>query len=201
MSKPLGKSGERYISVYSGYFNVQKVLDGKSVCFARFKELCDAVEYRDKCIANNWDLSLRLIKPHRPLSGMKYIQKVIGGYQVSKVIDGCKTHFGYFKTREEAMEHRDYCVEHNWSSDCIHKLCERHRLPRYITYNKGSYVVQKHLGNGRMFNMRFNNVEDAVRERDLLMSVDWDEERLIELDEAYGSNYDGGFNEHLLSER
>ena len=183
----VSNTGERYISYYSGYYNIQKRIDGRAICFARFHNLEEAVMYRDKLVEQDWNIELRLIKPHKNVDGMKYIQKVVGGYQLSKVVDGHKRHYGYFKSLKEAMKHRDYCVEHDWSEDCIHRCYKKHNLPSYITYNRGGYVVQKYNRDNEWVGMRFRDLDDAVHERDLLVMVDWDEEKLIELDEARGT--------------
>lgn len=185
--KKVGRSGERYISYYSGYYNIQKRINGKAICFARFHTLKEAIEYRDKLVEQDWSMSLRLVKPPRPVTGMKYIQRVTGGYQVNKRVNGKKMHYGYFKDKRDAMKHRDYCISHDWSEDCIRRCYKKHNLPDYITYNRGGYVVQKYNRDKEWVGIRFRDLDDAVHERDLLVSVDWDEERLMELDEARGT--------------
>lgn len=46
----------RYITEYDGFYIVRKIIDGKLTNFAFLKDLDDAKEERDICMACNWDL-------------------------------------------------------------------------------------------------------------------------------------------------
>ena len=196
----MSNTGVKHISRVNGYYIISKTLNGKTNYYGCFKSLTDAIKYKGYCEEHNWDDSC--IPPKRSYTkqgNLKNIQNINDiGWQVNKVINGVKTHYGWFKTLQEAKEHRDYCEEHNWSRDCILRRNRLHGLPKYITINKDKYVLQKYRSDGSILNIRFNRLEDAVKERDLLMKCGWSEERLMELDEAYGSDYCGGSTEHLL---
>lgn len=205
MSNFGSNTGERFISFFTGKFNLQKSVNGKAVSFGRFDTLDEAKRHRDYCIRNGWDvdkckLNTRPPNPNRE----KYIHKVGNAYHINKYHKGgVYVYYGSFETLEEAKRHRDYCIKHNWSEDCKKLQRKKYDLPSYITVNKDGYLLQKKPSKdgGEYYGRWFRTLEEAIHERDLLLMVDWDEDRLIELDEAYGSNYDGGFNEHLLSER
>lgn len=47
-----------------------------------------------------------------------YYNKQRGNWIIQKSINGKKQHFGSFKGYEDAVKHRDYCIEHEWSDDC-----------------------------------------------------------------------------------
>ena len=183
--RPIGATGERYITYTNNKYRVQKRVDGRQVDYGGFNSLHEAIVHRNYCHINEWDLRC---KANLKDPSMRYIQRLpSGGYQVSKTMDKNKIHYGYFDNLQDAQRHRDYCVSHDWSKDCIMKTKQCYDLPKHISYNKGKYVVQKYFGKGEVLTIRFNNLVDAVHERDLLMSVDWDEERLMELDECEGT--------------
>ena len=49
------------------------------------------------------------------------------------------------------------------------------------------YYIQKKVDGELKLWYGFKSVEDAVRERDLLIRVGWDDDKLMELDEAEGT--------------
>ena len=47
-----------------------------------------------------------------------YYNKKVKRWVVQKTINGRCHHFGSFTSKEKAYEHRDYCMEHDWSERC-----------------------------------------------------------------------------------
>ena len=54
----------------------------------------------------------------------KYIQSRNNHYYVRKTINGRTRLFGTYKTLEDAVKIRDYCMEHGWKQYSIDKYCE-----------------------------------------------------------------------------
>lgn len=185
----MSNTGVTNISLINGYYIVSKTINGQHRHYGCFKTLQEAINHKNYCEKHNWNKEcIPLKRPFKKHSTLKNIQEIKGkGWQVHKTIDRVKRQYGWFNSLVDAKEHRDYCEKHNWGEECILRKYNPHKLPRYISVNVGKYVLQKHRNDGTMINIRFNRLEDAVHERDLLMSVDWDEDKLIELDEAEGT--------------
>lgn len=192
----------RYVyQVNPNWFIVKKFLDGDTVYFGGFTNLDEAKKHRDYCIEHDW--SLDCVKSKRD-DEMRYLSQLPSNkyviYKNLKVDGEYRTvYFGVFECLSEAKEYRDYCIEHEWDI----KLCKRRYssqgLPKYITRQDDGFIVQRrNYRTGEGYSQRFKTLEDAVRERNLLIQCDWDEDELIGLDECYGSDYDGGPTEHLL---
>ena len=58
--KPNWKTGEKNIyKNANGMYCIRKTVDGKLRYFASFKELSDAVKYREYCKTHDWDMKCR----------------------------------------------------------------------------------------------------------------------------------------------
>lgn len=57
-------------------------------------------------------------------TGEKYIQSRDGHYYVRKSIKGETRTFGTYRTLEDAVLLRDYCMEHGWKQHSIDRYCE-----------------------------------------------------------------------------
>ncbi|MBR3213186.1 MAG: hypothetical protein IKF79_01605 [Methanosphaera sp.] len=117
----------------------------------------------------------------REVIGTKYItcSKIRGKtwYPVQKRIDGKTCHFGTGRTLIEALMIRDWCVMNNWekSYPMPHSTGEK-----YIRKLQGYYCIQK-IVNGKFEHFgSFKTLEDAVKERDLLIQCNWDFDALCE---------------------
>lgn len=184
----MSNTGEKYISFYSGLYNICKKVDTKYVRFGGFHTLEEAIHHRDYCIENDWSLDCVHRKYKKRSIRHKHVRRVHNTWQIIKQLDNKTYNFGSFRTLEAAIKHRDYCIEHNWSLDCKYVRNKKHHLPKYITpARNGRYYIQKKVGGELKLWYGFRSVEDAVRERDLLMRVGWDDDKLIELDEAEGT--------------
>ena len=181
----------RYITYYNGTYRIQKNIKGKVTYFGSFNTLQEAQIHRDYCIQNNWSLQCKKRINRERNSKMAYISSSHEGYyQVKKYINNKSVQFASFNDLKEAQEYRDYCIKQNWSLDCVKQKCNKYDLPRYVTYdtNKKHYIVLKRGKDGNtVFVKTYKRREDAIRERDLLLKYNWDEDKLIEHDECYGS--------------
>lgn len=185
----VGKSGELYIFEHNNRFNVLKHLDGKQTYFGCFKTLQEAIRHRDYCISKEWSSDCKMVRNRPKPTGYQHIQKVRynNRYRVVKRVDGVYKYYGTFDTLEEAKRHRDYCESNDWSSDCRVLTRKKHDLPKYITKSARGYLLQKNSKSTGLYQQWFRRLEDAVKERDLLIKVNWDELKLIELDEIEGT--------------
>lgn len=185
----VGRSGEWYIFETGNRYLVVKQLNGKHKYFGGFHSLEEAKEHRDYCVEHGWSEDcVKRKRRNRRLTDELHIQEVgdTGKYRVVKLVDGKYVYFGTFDTLDDARRHRDYCISKGWSSDCRVLTRKKHNLPSYITRSGGGFLLQKR---SKVHNYRqwFKCLEDAVYERELLLKVDWDEERLWELDECEGT--------------
>ena len=57
-------------------------------------------------------------------TGEKYITKHGGNYLVRKYIKGHYRSFGNYKSLQEAILVRDYCVQHGWEQDQLDEYCQ-----------------------------------------------------------------------------
>lgn len=109
-----------------------------------------------------------------------------GIYMVLKNIKGSTVNFGGFKSLDEAEMHRDYCVENDWSCDCI-KRKRPVELKNIKKLKTGSYIVYNYVDYQFNYFGCFNSLKDAIAERDLLRECNWDYDEFIGLDEAEGT--------------
>ena len=110
----------------------------------------------------------------------KYIYKrKNGNYQIIKKYrkNGKMIHkfFGSFSDYNDAIIHRDKCIEGNWDESLKYENPMKH-----ITKNgKGWQIQRDHRGKHYYFGT-FSNLIDAMNERDLLVKYDWDVEKICE---------------------
>ena len=64
-------------------------------------------------------------KKKQQLRAAKYIQKRDGKYYVRKTVEGRTVMFGTYRTLEDAIKVRDYCIEHGWYQKRIDAICEK----------------------------------------------------------------------------
>ena len=179
----------RYVyQVKPNWFTVRKYLNGESVYFGGFTKLKDALRHRDYCVKHGWTLDC--VKSKRD-DTMRYISQLPSGkYVIYKSLRFNGTHksvyFGLFDTLEEAMKHRDYCIQYDWDLDkCKVKRINKHFLPTHITKGRSGYLLQKKFYDGRdSYHQWFKNLNDAIHEKELLCKCNWDIEELIALDEC-----------------
>ena len=185
MGRKIGRTGERYITYTNNKYRVQKRVNGRQLDYGGFNSLHEAIVHRTYCHINEWDLRC---KANLKDPSMKYIREVHNSYQILKQLEGKTYNFGSFKKLEDALWHREYCIKHDWDMSCKYVQNKKHNLPHYISYARdGRYYIQKKVDDEVRTWHGFKSLDDAVHERDVLIRCDWDEERLMELDECEGT--------------
>ena len=185
----MSNTGVKHVSYYNNSYNIVKNVNGKNIRFGSFPTLEEAQRYVEYCKTHDWGHEC-VIKKNDTTPEKKYIASLPNGsYQVGKNFGSKRISFGVFQSFEEAQKHRDFCVEHDWDINiCRRLVCpHNHTLPKYISKYKNRYVIQKFKDYELVVRISFTNLEDAVKERDLLMECGWDENLLMELDEARGT--------------
>lgn len=164
----------------TGGFVVRKNKNNKYYSFGYFKDLNDAIEHRDKLKELGFPISLAHIREDR--GKLKFIYKnQSGNYTIyHKVLDVTK-HFGTFRDLEEAMEFRDYCVSHDWNVK-PHRTNNYKDLPKYISKCYDNYHIQKIVdGEIELFGT-FDNIEEAIVERDKCIRCNWNWDLIVEME-------------------
>ena len=185
----MSTTGEKYIYPnHDGYF-IKKTIKGVSKYFGNFKTFEEALEHKNYCEANDWssDCVNKLRRPY--MNELRHLQRVNNSskYRVCKKVGERYKYFGTFDSLVKAKAHRDYCEANGWSDACRVLSRKKHDLPRYITRSARGYLLQRNSKSTGLYQQCFKRLEDAVREKELLESVGWDEEKLWELDEIRGT--------------
>lgn len=111
----------------------------------------------------------------------KYIKYYDGKYYILKTIQSEKRNLGSYDTLEEAIAARDEMIENNWGFDEGTNVVgwrKEGKYGRHITYHNDAYRVIKSInGQQRIFGA-FDNVEDAINLRDILVINDWDSTKI-----------------------
>ena len=110
----------------------------------------------------------------------RYICSRPDGYVVRKTINKKLIYFGKFKTLEEAIQHRSLLEKNGWK-----KIKETHRRmgnDRYIYKRVTKYGVRweicKRINGKQEYFGRFDDLEEARRERDMFEKNEWDYENV-----------------------
>ena len=107
----------------------------------------------------------------------KFIYKTkSGSYHIlkKKRVDGkiITKFYGAFKDYNDAILHRDKCVEGNWDMSLVYS-----NPMKFIQKRGKRYHIQRR---GKFYGA-YSNVIDAMNERDLLEANDWDLDKVCEL--------------------
>lgn len=146
------------------------------------KTLIQALMMKDWSKQNNWKKYPKSTKTNEKFI---IIDNTSGRYTVRKVIHGIRRQYGTFDTVDEAIIWRDYCIQKGWSSNLLHEFKLTHKPLRHIGQfitkdNKVRYFI-RHRENGKMESYgTFGNLEDALKERDLLEKYKWDWDLIVE---------------------
>ena len=105
------------------YYIVAKGIKGKTTNFGLFKNIDDAVDYRDYCEENNWNLKVRLTGKLDKRS-RKYIRKykISTGeirYSIIKKINSKEVCFGTFTSLRECKKERNILFDCCWDWDAV----------------------------------------------------------------------------------
>lgn len=111
-------------------------------------------------------------------------------------------YYGSYRTFEMAYYVKQELNKCNWDKSQLDKIVEDYplwytklmNLYKFVNRRYNGYVVSispKHSSSGKLENIYFNRLEDALWERDLLLKYDWNEELLIECaDDTKNPYYD-----------
>lgn len=154
------------IEEIDGKFSVFKYIMGEKITFGEFDTLDEAKTIKNNLISNAWE---SLEYNDRGEYG-KYIRKSGDKFLVSRTYNGETYNFGYFNTLDDAMEVREHLVETNWGDLNIeHKM----RYGKYIGFNGMYYSIQKVIDGELIVFGLFKKLEDAKKQRDLLIQDNW----------------------------
>lgn len=131
------------------------------------------------------------------MNEMKYIYKTRNGsYTILKQIKELrkKVSYGTYKNKEQAIKMRDYYIKNNWIRDNFIKYDKSRRASwtgdarlskpnAYIHRVKDHYEIRHRNNETRKIEIfgRFDNIDEARQERDLLREHDWDLDAVCDL--------------------
>ena len=99
----------------------------------------------------------------------KYIyQRKNGWFEIRKRIGDVLLYWGSFPTLEEAQLHKAYYIGKKWKVDPSFKS------KRHIIKRNNKYVVSKTIDGKAVSYGTFDNLEDAMHERDVCLACNWD---------------------------
>lgn len=166
----LSSSGEDYITIHNGAYEIHKRVNGKLKYFGRYHTLEDAKKWRDYFIENNWDINLNLDG-----SGVKNILLYNGKFQVRKKIEGHLYYFGCYDTLEEATRWRDYFKKQGWlESIILHERLLGSSCTHIRQSSSGSYYIVKTINGETDSYGTFKTYEEAADEVMKLRKSNWD---------------------------
>lgn len=159
----------KYIYKQNDCFIIKKAINGKLLRFGKYSTLEKAIIARDEIIKSNWEYDKNKYETS-PFKEYKtrYIYKNKYGYQIVKNIDGLNKTFGNYKTLKEAITARDELIKSNWKYEKKEKKSNKYIQKR----GKHYYIYKKVKGHYAYFGT-FKTLEEAITERDELISRNW----------------------------
>lgn len=101
----------------------------------------------------------------------KYIYKKGNHYNIYKYMNKECYFYGKYNTIDEARQHRDFLVDHDWDKQYI--VCPDNST-QYIRLINGKYCIYKTINKTCHYFGTFNSLEEAQIYRDFLVDHDWD---------------------------
>lgn len=154
------------IEEINGRFSVFKYIMGEKITFGEFDTLGEAKLIKNNLISNAWES----LEAYDWGAYGKYITKSGDKFVVSRTYNGETHNFGYFNTLDDAIKVRERLVETNWGDLNIE---HRMRYGKYISYNGFYYMIQKTIDGELITFGHFNELEDAIKQRDFLVQCNW----------------------------
>ena len=200
---------EKYIIFTNNYYRVRKILNGKHKNFGSFKDIEKACNLRDLLIDNDWDESKipkQYFSDHSNSEGKygKYITFKNNYYRISKTINGKQKFFGSFKDINNAIVLRDLLIENGWVESGIpkkffsdHSSSNKSKYGKNIIFVNDYFKVNKQINGKRKMFGSFENVENALRLRDLLIDSNWDESKIPKQYFSDHSNSEGKYGKYI----
>lgn len=108
----------------------------------------------------------------RGIPNTRNIIKQDDGYYIRKYINGKHIYLGYGKTLIIALMRLDWCRANNWKPYRPDKS--------YIQKTEWGYTLRKWNGERTEHFGLFKTLDEAIKERNLLMRCDWDYDVLCE---------------------
>ena len=104
----------KHIRPKGARFEVFKSINGKQIVFGRFIHYFDAKTLRDKCVEEDWDLSL-------VTNGDLYITLRNDRFYIERK---GKSTYGAYEYLEDARKVRDKLIECNWRKSDLDSICK-----------------------------------------------------------------------------
>lgn len=176
-----GVPGTEYIHHIktTDHYQVTKKIDSRTVSFGTYDTLDEALFFRDYFRENNWRQDNRL-----GFTKTRFIQKLPSGrYSVIRQPNGTKVSYGTFDTLEEAEHQVKLCKRFGWDKRLKPFDCNSHIWMRESYNGLPEYRIWRWTPDGNEYYGSFDNLEDAKRERDILVCCGWDIELACNIDE------------------
>lgn len=107
----------------------------------------------------------------------KYIRKKnANSYEIYRNVPGSTKYYGRGRTLIEALMKRDMIIANGWKPMYLPNTTGE----RYIYPNGEQFIIIKYINGKGMSYGTFDTLEEAVKERDLLIKYNWDLELVCE---------------------
>lgn len=164
--------GTKYITRNNGGYDLAIYENRKKKYLGHSNSLISILMMRDWCGTNNWEVFPRQLNK---TTGIKNIVKDKRGYYIIyKKINGKTNYFARTFSLDDAIVLKDYFEKNNWNKP-INKLKYIHEIT--VNGSKRYYIARY---NPYTYFGYFKNLDDAIKERDLLIKSGWDFDILCE---------------------
>lgn len=115
---------------------------------------------------------------------MRNITKNKNSYTIRKSINGKTINFGRYSALEEAIKVRDALIEVNWNEELLAdelknlKLKNNKNMGTYIYKINNKYRIEKSIKSKNKTFGHYKTFEEAIKVRDALIEVNWEENKL-----------------------
>ena len=173
-SKYIIKQGKRFV--------IRKRFLDEYKFFGSFKNLDEAVNFRDQLIDENWGMSKEKVLENIDLIELKGENANVGKVGRSFVVfnfskDKC-VFYGYCSSLRSAIRNRDKLISNGWDASKLNNIIYSKEETKYIAKVGNLFRISKHIdGEIRHFG-HYSTLDEAIEIRDKLISNGWDGESL-----------------------
>ena len=173
-SKYIIKQGKRFV--------IRKRFLDEYKFFGSFKNLDEAVNFRDQLIDENWGMSKEKVLENIDLIELKGENANVGKVGRSFVVfnfskDKC-VFYGYYSSLRSAIRNRDKLISNGWDASKLNNIIYSKEETKYIAKVGNLFRISKHIdGEIRHFG-HYSTLDEAIEIRDKLISNGWDGESL-----------------------